>query len=47
MNKLIVLAVVTTTVVVHSEAICNSTYDIKDNKPINQQYDNNPIDCTS
>ena len=47
MNKLIVLAVVATTVVVHSEAICNITYDINDNKAINQQYDNNPTDCTN
>ena len=33
--------------VVHSEAICNITYDINDNKAIIQQYDNNPIDCTN
>ena len=47
MNKLIILAVVATTVVVNSEAICSRTYDIKDSKTIIQQYDNNPIDCTN
>ena len=47
MNKLIVLPVVATTVVMHSDAICNITYDIKDNKAINQQHENNPIDCNN
>ena len=46
MNNLIVLAVLATTVVVHSEAICNDTYDIKDYKVIKQQYDND-LDCTN
>ena len=49
MNKLIVLAVVATTVVVvvHSEAICKSTYNVRDYKAITQLYNNNPIDCAN
>ena len=46
MNNLIVLAVLATTVVVHSETICKDTYDIKDSEGIKQQYDND-LDCTN
>ena len=46
MNNLIVLAVLSTTVVVHSETTCNDIYDIKDDKVIKQQYDDN-LDCTN
>ena len=46
MNNLIVLAVLATTVVVHSETICKDTYDIKDFEGIRQQYDDN-LDCAN
>ena len=46
MNNLIVLAVLATTVVVHSETTCNGTYDIEDDNAIKQQYDDN-LDCTN
>ena len=46
MNNLIVLAVLSTTLVVHSKTTCNDTYDIKDDKAIEQQYDDN-LDCTN
>ena len=46
MNNLIVLAVLATTVVVHSETICKDTYDIKDSEGIKQQYDDKLI-CTN
>ena len=46
MNNLIILAVLTTTVVVHSEPICKDTYDIDDSKVINQQYVHK-VDCTN
>ena len=46
MNNLIVLAVLATTVVVHSETTCNDTYDIEDFEGIRQQYDDN-LDCVN
>ena len=46
MNNLIVLAVLATTVVVHSEITCNDTYDIQDFEGIRQQYDDN-LDCAN
>ena len=46
MNNLIVLAVLATTVVVHSQTTCNDTYDIEDDNAIKQQYDDD-IDCTN
>ena len=47
MNNLIVLAVLSTTLVVHSKTTCNDTYDIKDDKAIEQQYDDDNLDCTN
>ena len=46
MNNLIVLTVLATTVVVHSETICKDTYDIKDSEGIKQQYDDK-LHCTN
>ena len=46
MNNLIVLAVLATTVVVHTETLCKDTYDIKDSKGIKEQYDDK-LNCTN
>ena len=40
------MAVLATTVVVHSETICKDTYDIKDSEGIKQQY-NDKLNCAN